>query len=108
MLSLKNAATPAAQNTKATLIQAAGVSDLTKGALARAKKLVPAGGSAQKDLNQATSDQQTAEGNYQAAYQALHIYGKENPEIDRVVHDRKVDATLSPRTSDTSSNERYG
>ncbi len=79
---------------EATLMQTAGVFDLTKGALARARKLVPAGGGAQKDLDQAISDQQTAEGNYQAAYQALHIYGKDNGEIDRVVHDRKADPTL--------------
>ena len=79
---------------EATLIQTAGVDDLTKGSLARARKLVPAGGGSQKDLDQAVSDQQTAEGNYQAAYQALHIYGKDNGEIDRVVHDRKADPTL--------------
>ena len=79
---------------EATLIQTAGLDDLTKGALARAKRLVPAGGGSQKDLDQAVSDQQTAEGNYQAAYQALHIYGKDNAEIDRVVHDRKADPTL--------------
>ncbi len=79
---------------EATLIQTAGINDLTKAALARARKLVPAGGGAQKDLDQAISDQQTAEGNYQAAYQALHIYGKENGEIDHVVHDRKADPTL--------------
>ena len=79
---------------EATLIQTAGINDLTKAALARARKLVPAGGGAQKDLDQAISDQQTAEGNYQAAYQALHIFGKENGEIDRVVHDRKADPTL--------------
>ncbi len=79
---------------EATLIQTAGLDDLTKGALARARKLVPAGGGAQKDLDQAISDQQTAEGNYQAAYQALHIFGKDNSEIDRVVHDRKADPTL--------------
>ena len=79
---------------EATLIQTAGVNDLTKGSLARARKLVPVGGGAQKDLDQAVSDQQTAEGNYQAAYQALHIYGKDDAEIDRVVHDRKADPTL--------------
>ena len=79
---------------EAMLIQTAGLNDLTKGALARAKKLVPAGGGAQKDLDQAVSDQQTAEGNYRAAYQALYIYGKEEDEIDRVVHDRRADPTL--------------
>ena len=79
---------------EATLIQTAGVDGLTKAALARARKLVPVGGGAQKDLDQAISDQQTAEGNFQAAYQALHIFGKDNAEIDRVVHDRKADPTL--------------
>ncbi len=83
---------------EATLIQAAGVSELTKSALARAKRLVPAGGGAQKDLDQAISDQQTADGNFQAAYQALHIYGKEDADIDRIVHDRKADATLAVKS----------
>lgn len=79
---------------EATLIQTAGVADLTKGALARAKRLVPAGGGAQKDLDQAISDQQTAEGNFRSAYDALFIYGKDDADIARILHDRKPESTL--------------
>ena len=79
---------------EAMLIQTAGLNDLTKGTLARVKKLVPVGGGAQKDLDQAISDQQTAEGNYRVAFQALYIYGKDQDEIERVVRERKADPTL--------------
>jgi cobalt-zinc-cadmium efflux system membrane fusion protein len=53
-----------------------------------------AGGSAQKDVDQSTSDQQTAEGNYKAARDAVRIFGKTDDEIDQVVSLRKVDSTL--------------
>ena len=52
------------------------------------------GGSAQKDVDQATSDEQTAEGNYRAARNAVRIFGKTDNEIDQIVNTRKVDSTL--------------
>ncbi|MBT2842885.1 efflux RND transporter periplasmic adaptor subunit, partial [Staphylococcus coagulans] len=48
----------------------------------------------QKDVDQATSDQQTAEGNYKAARNAVRIFGKTDEEIDRIVAERKVDSIL--------------
>jgi membrane fusion protein, heavy metal efflux system len=77
-----------------TLLAAAGVLELQKRTLARATGLLKAGGSAQKDVDQATSDQQTAEGNFKAAKNAVRIFGKTDEEIDRIVSERKVDSTL--------------
>jgi cobalt-zinc-cadmium efflux system membrane fusion protein len=79
---------------ESTLLAAAGVLELQKRTLARATNLLKAGGSAQKDVDQSTSDQQTAEGNYKAARDAVRIFGKTDAEIDQVVDMRKVDSTL--------------
>jgi cobalt-zinc-cadmium efflux system membrane fusion protein len=79
---------------ESTLLASAGVLELQKRTLARATNLLKAGGSAQKDVDQSTSDQQTAEGNYKAARDAVRIFGKTDAEIDQVVDMRKVDSTL--------------
>ena len=79
---------------ESTLIQTAGVLDLNNRTLSRLRRLVPAGGGAQKDLEQAISDQQTAAGNFNAARDALRIFGKDQADIDRLVDDRRVDSTL--------------
>ncbi|HLI99986.1 MAG TPA: efflux RND transporter periplasmic adaptor subunit [Bradyrhizobium sp.] len=79
---------------ESTLLAAAGVLELQKRTLARALNLLKAGGSAQRDVDQATSDQQTAEGNFKAARDAARIFGKTDAEIDQVLEMRKVDSTL--------------
>jgi cobalt-zinc-cadmium efflux system membrane fusion protein len=79
---------------ESALLAAAGVLELQKRTLARATGLLKAGGSAQKDVDQSTSDQQTAEGNYKAARDAVRIFGKTDAEIDQVVDMRKVESTL--------------
>jgi membrane fusion protein, heavy metal efflux system len=79
---------------ESTLLASAGVLELQKRTLARLTMLLKAGGSAQKDVDQSTSDQQTAEGNYKAARDAVRIFGKTDDEIDQVVSMRKVDSTL--------------
>jgi cobalt-zinc-cadmium efflux system membrane fusion protein len=79
---------------ESTLLATAGVLELQKRTLARATNLLRAGGSAQKDVDQSTSDQQTAEGNYKAARDAVRIFGKTDAEVDQVVDMRKVDSTL--------------
>ncbi len=79
---------------EATLLQTAGVLGLTTSTLARNQKLLPVGGGAQKDIEQAKSDQQTAEGNFRAARDALHIFGKDDADIDRVLKERRVDSVL--------------
>ena len=79
---------------ESALLASAGVLELQTRTLARATQLLRAGGSAQKDVDQATSDQQTAEGNFKAAKNAVRIFGKTDAEIDQILAQRKVDATL--------------
>jgi membrane fusion protein, heavy metal efflux system len=79
---------------ESALLAAAGVLELQTRTLARVKQLLKAGGGAQKDVDQATSDQQTAEGNFKAARDAVRIFGKTDAEIDRIAADRKVDSIL--------------
>jgi cobalt-zinc-cadmium efflux system membrane fusion protein len=80
---------------ESTLLASAGVLELQIRILTRVKQLLKTGGGAQKDVDQATSDQQTAEGAYKAARDAVRIFGKTDAEIDRIVTDRKVDSILS-------------
>jgi membrane fusion protein, heavy metal efflux system len=79
---------------ESTLLANSGVLQLQTRTLARATQLLKAGGSAQKDVDQATSDQQTAEGNFKAAKDAVRIFGKTDAEIDQILAERKVDSTL--------------
>jgi membrane fusion protein, heavy metal efflux system len=76
------------------LIAAAGVSDLTTHTLERAKQLFEVQGMAEKDLQQAISDQQTAEGALKAARDAVALFGKSELEIDRMVKTRTIDPYL--------------
>lgn len=79
---------------ESTLLAARGVLELQKKILARATGLLRQGGSAQKDVDQATSDEQTAEGNLKAATDAVRIFGKTDAEIEKIVADRRIDSTL--------------
>jgi len=77
-----------------SLIAAAGVLDLTTRALERARELYKVQGIAEKDLQQAVSDQQTAEGALKAARNAVEVFGKTRPEIDRMIATRTIDPFL--------------
>jgi cobalt-zinc-cadmium efflux system membrane fusion protein len=79
---------------ESTLLAAAGVLELQKKTLARVTGLLKQGGMAQKDVDQSTSDQQTAEGNFKAARDAVRIFGKADAEIDQILLNRKVESTL--------------
>ena len=83
---------------ESTLLAAAGVLDLQKKVLARVTNLLKSGGSAQKEVDQSTSDEQTAEGNFKAAKDAVRIFGKSDAEIDQIVNDRRLDSTLVVRS----------
>jgi cobalt-zinc-cadmium efflux system membrane fusion protein len=76
------------------LIAAAGVLDLTTHALERAKQLYDVQGMAEKDLQQAISDQQTAEGALKAARDAVAVFGKSQTQIDHMVKTRTIDPYL--------------
>jgi cobalt-zinc-cadmium efflux system membrane fusion protein len=79
---------------ESTLISAAGVLRLTTRALDRAKDLANVKGLAQKDFDQAISDQQAAEGAYKAAVDAVRILGKTPGQIEQIATTRKVDSIL--------------
>ena len=79
---------------ESTLIAAAGVLELTTRNLARLRELYKTLAVSQNDLEQAISDQQTAEGNLRAGRDAVRIFGKTDAEIDRIVANRAADPTL--------------
>jgi membrane fusion protein, heavy metal efflux system len=76
------------------LIAAAGVLDLTTRNLERLKKLYETRAVSQHDVEQAVSDQQTAEGNLRSARDAVRIFGKAEGEVDKIVAERMADPRL--------------
>ncbi len=80
---------------ESTLLATAGVLKLQKRTLARLTALLKTGGSAQKDVDLATSEEQTAEANFNAARNAVRIFGKTDTEVAKILADRKVDSTLA-------------
>jgi membrane fusion protein, heavy metal efflux system len=85
---------PDLMQAESTLIAAAGVADLTTAALARAKDLFDHQGMAQKDYQQAVSDQMTADGALKAAREAVRVFGKSEVEINRIIAQRQIDPAL--------------
>lgn len=84
---------------ESTLIGAAATYDLTTKELARAKDLYTTNvGVPQKELEQAISDQQTAEGALKAARDAVRVFGKTDAEIDQMIISRKIDPALVVRS----------
>jgi len=79
---------------ESTLIAAAGVREFTTRNLARLKELYTTRAVSQKELEQATSDQQTAEGNLRAARDSVRLFGKTDAEIDLIIAQRMADRTL--------------
>jgi cobalt-zinc-cadmium efflux system membrane fusion protein len=83
---------------ESTVIAAAGTLELNNHALQRAKALYAIQGLAQKDYEQVVSDQQAAEGAYRAARDALHIFGKSDTDIDRIVQQRQIEPQMPIRS----------
>jgi len=84
---------------ESTLIGAAATYELTSKELARAKDLYTTDvGVPQKELEQAISDQQTAEGALKAARDAVLVFGKTDAEIDQMIASRKIDPALVVRS----------
>jgi cobalt-zinc-cadmium efflux system membrane fusion protein len=79
---------------ESTLIAAGGVLELTTRNLARLKELYATRAVSQKVLEQAASDQQTAEGALRAARDLVRLFGKTETEIDQIIAQRKADPTL--------------
>ena len=80
---------------ESNLIGAAATFELTNKELVRVQGL---GGIAEREKEQATSDQQTAEGALKAARDAVLVFGKTNAEIDQMIASRKIDPALVVRS----------
>ena len=79
---------------ESTLISAAGTFEVTSKELARVKDLSQTKGISERELEQATSDQQAAEGTLRAAKDAVRVFGKTETEIDQILISRKIDSSL--------------
>ncbi len=79
---------------ESTLIAAAAGFELTSKELARAKGLYGTNGVSEREMEQAASDQQTAEGALKAARDAVRVFGKTEADIDQIVAHRKIDSAL--------------
>jgi cobalt-zinc-cadmium efflux system membrane fusion protein len=80
---------------ESTLIGAEATYVLTSKELARVQGL---GGVAEREKEQATSDEQTAEGALKAARDAVRVFGKTDAEIDQMIASRKIDPALVVRS----------
>ena len=80
---------------ESTLIGAAATYVLTSKELARVQGL---GGVAEREKEQAASDQQTAEGALKAARDAVRVFGKTDAEIDQMIASRRIDPALVVRS----------
>jgi membrane fusion protein, heavy metal efflux system len=84
---------------ESTLIGAAATFELTSKELVRDRDLYATNvGVAQRELEQAISDEQTAEGALKAARDAVRVFGKTDAEIDQMIASRKVDPALVVRS----------
>jgi cobalt-zinc-cadmium efflux system membrane fusion protein len=83
---------------ESTLISTAGTLELTTRALTRARALIEVKGIAEKDLQQAISDHQTAEAAWKAAHDAARQFGKSEDDITQIVKTRHVDSVLTVRS----------
>jgi membrane fusion protein, heavy metal efflux system len=93
---------------ESTLIGAAATLELTTKELARASELSGTNGISQRELEQATSDQHTAEGSLKAARDAVRVFGKTEEEIEQIIATRKIDPALvvrSPITGQVTAKE---
>jgi cobalt-zinc-cadmium efflux system membrane fusion protein len=79
---------------ESTLIAAAGVLELQSKNLARLRELYTTKAVSEHDVEQAVSDQQTAEGNLQSARDAVRLFGKTDDDINRIIANRSADPTL--------------
>jgi len=77
-----------------TLIGAAATYELTTKALTRARTLIEVQGLAEKDLDQAVSDQQTADSALKSARDAILVFGKTAAQADRMIKERRIDPAL--------------
>jgi cobalt-zinc-cadmium efflux system membrane fusion protein len=83
---------PATVQTESTLIGAAATFTLTSNELARVKALGETNGIAQKELEQATSDEQSSAAALKAARDAVRALGETDADIDQMIAASKIDS----------------
>jgi cobalt-zinc-cadmium efflux system membrane fusion protein len=83
---------PAMVQAESTLLGAATTFELTRKELARVTALGETNGIAQKELEQATADHQTADAALKAARDAVRALGKTDAEIDEMVAAGKIES----------------
>ena len=79
---------------ESNLIGAAATFELNTKELSRVKNLSGTNGVSVRELEQTTSDTQTAEGAVKAARDAVRVFGKTDAEIDQMIASRKIDPAL--------------
>jgi cobalt-zinc-cadmium efflux system membrane fusion protein len=84
---------PAIVQAESTLLGAAATLQLTRKELQRARLLYGAQGVSGREVEQATSDEQTAAAALAAARVALHALGKSGAQIDRMIATGRIDAS---------------
>jgi len=87
-------ASPDLIQAESTLIGAVATAALTSKEMARARDLYGTNGVSEREIEQAVSDYQTAEGALKAARDAVRLFGKSEAEIDRIAATRQVDPAL--------------
>lgn len=89
---------PAIVEAESALVGAAATFDLTRKTLVRARDLYGTdGGLAQRDLEQAMSDHQSAAASLTAARATLRALGKTNAQIDRMIATGKTESSPSAK-----------
>ena len=88
---------PAIVQAESTLLAAAATFQSTSKELARVEALGENNGIAQKELEQATADRQTAQAALKAAHDAVRALGKTDAEIDEMVAAGKIEAAPAGR-----------
>jgi len=88
---------PAIVQAESTLLGTAATLKLTRKELRRARLLYDTQGVSGREVEQATSDEQTAAAALAAARSALHALGKSDAQIDRMIASGRVDAPPAAR-----------
>ena len=88
---------PAIVQAESTLLGAAATLKLTRKELQRARLLYGTQGVSARELEQATSDEQTAAAALAAARVALHALGQSDGQIDRAIATGRIDAPPAAR-----------
>ncbi len=88
---------PAIVQAESTLLGAAATLELNRKELGRARLLYGTEGVSARELEQATSDEQTAAAALAAARIALHALGKSDAQIDRMIATGRIDVPRAAR-----------